>query len=105
MEGVKMASEFTGGGPLPAIEPFVDLAHKFACRIIRAGGYRPDRVRAIIASGRSDLIGFGRCFISNPDLPARIHDNWPCNHYNRDTFYTHDAKGYTDYLFYHKPAS
>jgi hypothetical protein len=33
-------------------------------------------------------------------LPKRIEQDLPLNPYNRDTFYTFDARGYTDYPVY-----
>ncbi|KAL8280454.1 hypothetical protein RQP46_007102 [Phenoliferia psychrophenolica] len=44
-----------------------------------------------------DVAAFGRLFISNPDLPARIKSHTPLTHYNRDTFYVHGPEGYIDY--------
>jgi N-ethylmaleimide reductase len=46
------------------------------------------------------LIAFGRHFLANPDLPKRIRLGLPLNAYDRATFYTFDARGYTDYPFY-----
>lgn len=67
--------------------------------IIAAGGFTPESAAAIIAAGDADLVAFGRHFISNPDLPARIKDSAPLNPYNRDTFYGGQEVGYTDYPF------
>jgi 2,4-dienoyl-CoA reductase-like NADH-dependent reductase (Old Yellow Enzyme family) len=55
--------------------------------------------------GRSDLVTFGRYFISNPDLPERIKLGLPLNTYERNTFYTFDARGYIDYPFYSEQAA
>ncbi|KAI8371873.1 hypothetical protein BD560DRAFT_446644 [Blakeslea trispora] len=49
------------------------------------------------ADKTGDLIAFGRAFIANPDLPRRIKHNQPLNPFDYATFYTHEAKGYTDY--------
>jgi N-ethylmaleimide reductase len=65
--------------------------------ILAAGGFEPDTAAAIVDKGDADLVAFGRYFISNPDLPARIRNGLPLSSYDRDTFYTFDAKGYTDY--------
>ena len=43
---------------------------------------------------------FGRYFISNSDLSKRIKLGLPLNDYDPETFYTFDARGYTDYPFY-----
>jgi N-ethylmaleimide reductase len=68
--------------------------------IAAAGGFEPESAEAAIAGGDADLVTFGRHFISNPDLPRRIRLNQPLAAYDRDTFYTFDAKGYVDYPAY-----
>src|SRR5580692_9032490 len=54
----------------------------------------------ISEKGDADLVAFGRHFLANPDLPKRIQLGLPLNAYDRKTFYTFDAQGYTDYPFY-----
>ncbi|CCH60834.1 hypothetical protein TBLA_0D03340 [Henningerozyma blattae CBS 6284] len=46
------------------------------------------------------LLGYGRYFISNPDLVDRLENGLPLNSYDRSTFYTDADKGYTDYPTY-----
>ena len=72
----------------------------FKGKIIANGGFEPDSAEKAIAQGDADAIAFGRYFISNPDLPRRIREELPLASYDRDTFYTFEAKGYTDYLSY-----
>jgi N-ethylmaleimide reductase len=72
----------------------------FKGTIVANGGFEPESAEAAIAAGVVDAVAFGRYFISNPDLPRRIHDGFPLAKYDHDTFYTFDAKGYTDYLPY-----
>jgi N-ethylmaleimide reductase len=72
----------------------------FKGKIIANGGFEPDTAAAAVAQGDADAIAFGRYFVSNPDLPRRIREGFPLAVYDRDTFYTLDAKGYTDYPFY-----
>ena len=50
-----------------------------------------------LSSGRADAIAFGRTFLANPDLPARLRANAPLNPANVETYYTQGAEGYTDY--------
>ena len=69
-------------------------------KLISAGGFEPDTAEAAIAAGTVDAVAFGRHFVSNPDLVLRIKDGLPLTPYNRDTFYTFDAVGYTDYPAY-----
>jgi len=68
--------------------------------IMAAGGFTPASAEAIVAAGDADIVAFGRDFIANPDLPARIQGHRPLTPYNRDTFYGGNAAGYTDYPFY-----
>ncbi len=72
----------------------------FTGKIIAAGGFEPDTAEAAVREGDADLVAFGRHFVANPDLPKRIRLGLPLNAYDRDTFYTFDARGYTDYPFY-----
>ena len=72
----------------------------FRGKIVANGGFEPESAAAAIDQGDADAISFGRCFISNPDLPRRIREELPLASYDRDTFYTFEAKGYTDYPSY-----
>ena len=57
-------------------------------------------VMAPLTRSRADLVSFGRYFVSNPDLPRRIKNRLALSDYDRNTFYTFDARGYTDYPAY-----
>ena len=72
----------------------------FKGKMIAAGGFEPDTAEAAIEVGIADAVTFGRYFISNPDLPRRIQEGLPLAQYDRNTFYTFDARGYTDYPLY-----
>lgn len=50
-----------------------------------------------IAGSKIDAVAFGRLFLANPDLPARIQADAMLNEPNPSTFYTFGAEGYTDY--------
>ena len=78
----------------------VQLRKIFKGKIMAAGGFEPDSAAAIIDKRDADLVAFGRHFLANPDLPKRIKFGLPLNAYDRATFYTFDAHGYTDYPFY-----
>jgi len=69
----------------------------FSGPIILAGGYTRRNAEQALADGRGDLIAFGRPFIANPDLPARLRINAPLNEPDPATFYGGGAHGYTDY--------
>lgn len=89
-----------GQGPIAAEQ----LRKVFKGKIMAAGGFEPETAEAVLQKGDADLVAFGRHFISNPDLPARIRDGWPLSAYDRDSFYTFDAKGYVDYPPHHDAA-
>jgi N-ethylmaleimide reductase len=72
----------------------------FNGKIIAAGGFEPDSAEAVVEKGDAGLVTFGRYFVSNPDLPRRIKLGVPLTPHDRKTFYTFDARGYTDYPFY-----
>lgn len=67
--------------------------------LILAGGFTGASAEEAIRSGRADAVAFGRQFIANPDLPARLKSNAPLNDYDRSTFYGGGAAGYVDYPF------
>jgi N-ethylmaleimide reductase len=69
----------------------------FQQTLILSGGYDLTRAQADLTAGRADLIAFGRPFIANPDLVARLRANKPLAEPDPKTFYTPGEAGYTDY--------
>ena len=69
----------------------------FQGSIVTAGGYKRDTGEAKLQSDDADFVAYGRLFLANPDLPRRFALDVSLNKYDRDTFYTSGAKGYTDY--------
>ena len=59
-------------------------------------GYDLTMAEQALAQG-ADLVAFGRPFIANPDLGARLKQGGPFNTPDRKTFYGGDDTGYTDY--------
>lgn len=53
--------------------------------------------RALIEAGRADAISFGRAFIANPDLVARLKTGAPLAKPDYSLLYTGEEKGYVDY--------
>jgi N-ethylmaleimide reductase len=74
-------------------------------KLIAAGGFEPDSAAAAVGRGVLDAVSFGRHFIANPDLPHRIREGLPLAGYDRSTFYTFDARGYSDYPAYEEVVS
>jgi N-ethylmaleimide reductase len=52
---------------------------------------------SILAAGTADAIAWGKDFIANPDLPARLQQGAALNAARPETFYHATAEGYTDY--------
>jgi len=73
------------------------LRKAFPGCLILSGGYDRDRAEADLAAERADLIAFGRPFIANPDLVARLQQGAPLAEPDPATFYTSGEAGYTDY--------
>lgn len=69
--------------------------------IIINGGYTPETAQKLVEEypHRDIMVSFGRLFLANPDLVFRAKNSLSLNNYERSTFYTQDAKGYTDYPF------
>ncbi|MDQ2890893.1 MAG: alkene reductase [Gemmatimonadota bacterium] len=65
--------------------------------LISAGGYNPGTAERALQQKKADLIAFGRLFIANPDLVARVGQGAPLNEPDRTTFYTAGPHGYVDY--------
>jgi NADH:flavin oxidoreductases, Old Yellow Enzyme family len=65
--------------------------------LIVSGDHTFETGTEAIGNGQADLIGYGRAFISNPDLPYRFAQALPLAPAERRTFYTDGDKGYVDY--------
>ena len=64
-------------------------------------GYDRSLAEKAIAEGNTDLVAFGRSYISNPDLVARFKNNWELNpDPEMDIWYSPGAEGYTDFPTY-----
>lgn len=65
-------------------------------------GYTREEAQARLAAGEADLIAFGRPFISNPDLVARLRQGWPlAEPADLSVWYSATAaQGYTDFPTY-----
>lgn len=73
------------------------LRQRFHGLTMLNNGYTREMAMQAVASGRADLIAFGRPFISNPDLVERLRVNGPLTPPDPATFYGGDEKGYLDY--------
>jgi NADPH2 dehydrogenase len=69
--------------------------------VLRVGDYgvHPQIAKRDVAKPNT-LIGYGRFFIANPDLPDRLEKGLQLTAYDRASFYLPNEVGYTDYPFY-----
>lgn len=73
------------------------LRQVFPGTMIYAGQYTAERARTAIEEGWADLIGFGRPFVANPDLPARLLTGAVIRPHDPATLFGGGAQGLTDY--------
>ena len=64
---------------------------------IANNSYTRDMAIEAVQNGNADAISFGRPYISNPDLVARLKSNAPLVAPNPKTFYAPGPEGYIDY--------
>jgi len=90
--------EGSTGGPRDNLPfDYGALRSRFRNTWIVNNGYTGEMAEEAIASGRADMVAFGRPFISNPDLVDRLRRKAPLAELNRATLYGGGAEGYTDY--------
>ncbi|MCS5478121.1 alkene reductase [Corynebacterium sp. YIM 101645] len=77
--------------------PTEKLAALFHGPVIVTGEHNLASAQQRIEDGVADLVGFGRTFIANPDLPERLRTGAPLNPPEKRTFYAGGAEGYITY--------
>jgi N-ethylmaleimide reductase len=85
-----------GAPPVPA-DFKLKLRSGFNGLFILSGGFDRASAEQALLDKRGDLIAFGRPFLANPDLVARMREDAPLNVPDEATFYVPGAKGHTDY--------
>jgi N-ethylmaleimide reductase len=65
--------------------------------LLVTGGLDKARGEALLQTGAADLVGYGRLFISNPDLVVRFKQDAPLTPWDAATFYGGGEAGYLDY--------
>jgi N-ethylmaleimide reductase len=73
------------------------IRDKYRGALLVTGGFNRDTAEEWLEQGKADLIGFGRKYLANPDLPERFRERLPLNADDPSTYYGGGAKGYTDY--------
>jgi 2,4-dienoyl-CoA reductase-like NADH-dependent reductase (Old Yellow Enzyme family) len=82
----------------PAIRQLVPAIRRaFRGTLVLNSDYLLEDAEKALRAGEADAIAFGRPFLANPDLPARLARRAALNAPNAKTFYTPGPAGYTDY--------
>ncbi|MEM7573430.1 MAG: alkene reductase [Bacteroidota bacterium] len=83
----------------PEVPPAIkaDLRKAFKNTFILSGGYDAETAAADLDADKGDLVAFGRPFLANPDLVARLEQGADLQQPDFSTFYTPGPEGYTDY--------
>jgi N-ethylmaleimide reductase len=89
--------ETIGPRIIPADFSFVKLRELFHGCYIANNGYDLEMALAARASNHADFICFGRPFIANPDLVARLMSGAKLTEAPKETWYGNGAHGYTDW--------
>ena len=77
--------------------PSETLSALFHGPVILTGNQTLDTAQRALDRGSADLLGFGRDFISNPDLPDRLRLGAPLLPGDKKGFYAGGAQGYLTY--------
>ncbi len=86
--------------------PDTPLSFKQALReayqgvLIYAGRYNLEKAEQAINAGLADMIGFGRPFVANPDLPERLRQGYPLAEHDPNTLFGGGEAGLIDYPSY-----
>ena len=80
---------------------YLALRNCFTGFYMANNGYDLERGNSAIEQNHADMVGYGKLFIANPDLPVRFAKKLPLNEPDQASFYGGDEKGYTDYPRYY----
>lgn len=95
-KGSRLAYVHVMEGPETSSNQFVQSIWKGS--LLRSGDLlEKNTIEDIVNSDDRTVASIGRYYVSNPDLIDRLEKKQTLANYDFDTFYSHDAKGYTDY--------
>lgn len=89
-----MRGDFLGQQKADVVTP---ARKAFRGALVGNMGYTPVEAEAAVAGGTLAAVAFGHHYVSNPDLVERVRSGVALVEPDSRTFYTQDAKGYTDY--------
>lgn len=79
--------------------PIIETARKaFKGNLIGNMAYTPEEAATAVGKEMLQAVAFGHHYVSNPTLVEKIKNGQPLVEPDQTTYYTQDAKGYTDYV-------
>ena len=84
-----------GKAEVAPVHPAIRKA--FAGPLVLNSDYTSARAQAALDAGEADAITFGRTFLANPDLVARLRSGAALNPDDMATWYSQGPEGYVDY--------
>jgi 2,4-dienoyl-CoA reductase-like NADH-dependent reductase (Old Yellow Enzyme family) len=84
-----------GKADVPPVHPYIRAA--FNGPLVLNSDYDRARAQMALDRGEADAIAFGRTFLANPDLVARLEAGAPLNPDVMETWYSQGPEGYIDY--------
>ncbi|MBC7753586.1 MAG: alkene reductase [Moraxellaceae bacterium] len=89
-----MRSDFLG---IQKGDVLTQAREAFKGTIIGNMGYSPEEAAGSIEKGLINAVAFGHLYVSNPNLVEKIKNGVALIEPDQNTYYTNEAKGYTDY--------
>jgi len=84
-----------GKAEVDPVHPHIRKA--FPGPLVLNSDYRLESAQAALDAGQADAIAFGRTFLANPDLVARLRAGAALNSDDMATWYSQGPEGYIDY--------
>lgn len=95
---IRFVDHTSMGAPSPKPELYAQIRKVFTGAVILSGGYTTaDAAEKALEEKRGDVVAFGRAFLANPTLPAKLKTDAKLTEVDMTTFYTPGPTGYTDY--------
>lgn len=95
--GIGLAYVHLIHSPTPELDSLALIGSNWPGSVVLNNNLKLDSANALLDAGQAAAASFGRPFISNPDLVERLRRGAPLARQDRSTFYTGEARGYTDY--------